>query len=121
MTRSESLLQHSKSVVDSSTSVRLPNGTQQLISRIGSVPLSSSIILHNVLYLPCFRFNLLSVAKFTEACNCFVTFYPHLCVFQDLTSGKIVGIGREKNGLYHFTKQQFRNPIFGHCEFFPFF
>lgn len=99
-------------MVDSSSFVRLPNGNKQLISSIGSVHLSSSFVLHNVLCVLLFQFNLLLVSKFTKAHNCFVTFYPHLCLFQDLTSGKIVGIGKENNGLYHLTKQQFQNPNF---------
>lgn len=43
--------------------VSLPNGVHEPITHIGSVHISSSIVLHNVLYVPSFRFNLISVCS----------------------------------------------------------
>lgn len=50
--------------------------------------------------MPGFKFNLLSVSKITKELCCSVTFYPEFCTFQDLYSGKVIGIGREHEGLY---------------------
>jgi len=56
----------------------------------------------DVLLVPDFKFNMLSVSKATKQLSCFVSFYPDFCVFQDLHSGKVKGIGKEKGGLYIF-------------------
>lgn len=47
-----------------------------------------------------FKFNLLSVHKLTKELNCSVSFFPTYCVFQDLLSGKVKGIGEVEDGLY---------------------
>lgn len=53
-----------------------------------------------VLYVPDFKFNLLSVSKLTKALSCSVNFFPDFCVFQDLYNGRVREIGREEGGLY---------------------
>ena len=42
--------------------VKLPNGETAMVTHIGSITLSSNLILHNVLCVPSFSFNLLSVS-----------------------------------------------------------
>ena len=42
--------------------VALPNGETAMVTHIGSITLSSNLILHNVLCVPSFSFNLLSVS-----------------------------------------------------------
>jgi len=54
----------------------------------------------NVLHVPDFKFNLLSVSQITKALSCVVLFFPEFCVFQGLYNGKVLGIGRERDGLY---------------------
>uniref|UniRef100_A0A2N9GH48 Integrase catalytic domain-containing protein n=1 Tax=Fagus sylvatica TaxID=28930 RepID=A0A2N9GH48_FAGSY len=56
----------------------------------------------NVLYLPEFPFNLLSVHKLTVALHCSIAFFPSYCVFQDLKTKRMIGGGIEKDGLYYF-------------------
>ena len=57
-------------------------------------------MLRQVLCIPDFKFNLMSVSKVTKDLNCCVTFFPHYCVFQDLSSGKVRVTGKERDGLY---------------------
>lgn len=57
-------------------------------------------MLNEVLYIPSFKYNLLSVPKLTKDNNCIVIFYPTLCIIQDLDTKKILGIGRRNQGLY---------------------
>ncbi|KAK9673406.1 hypothetical protein RND81_12G165600 [Saponaria officinalis] len=47
-------------------SISLPNGHVVTINSVGTVQLIPDIRLTNVLYVPCFKFNLLSVAKLTK-------------------------------------------------------
>lgn len=102
-------MMHFKSnfVATSTGSIKLPNGRTIKFTNIGSVPLTDSIVLHNVLFVPDFNFNLSSVSKFVHDHHCCVLFYPRSCVFQDLLDGTILGIGRERNGLYRLDTSSF--------------
>ena len=35
-----------------------------------------------------------------------VTFFPNYCVSQDLTSGKMIGCTKERNGLYYLDTEE---------------
>ncbi|KAL5575085.1 hypothetical protein UlMin_016784 [Ulmus minor] len=57
-----------------STFVLLPTGHSAPISKIGSVRLSPSLVLSKVLYVPSFRYNLLSVSSLTKSLSCSLFF-----------------------------------------------
>ncbi|KAH0650173.1 hypothetical protein KY284_030085 [Solanum tuberosum] len=80
--------------------VNLPTGDSVDISNIGDASSFQNEVMKNVLFVPDFKFNLLSVSKITKELSCFVSFYPDFCVFQDLYSGRVKGIGKEEGGLY---------------------
>ena len=61
-------------------SVTVSNGTKTLIQGIGTVSIPD-LTFSNVLYLPEFPFNLLSVYKLTVALHCSIAFFPSYCVF----------------------------------------
>ena len=54
-----------------------------------------SLTLHNILYVPGFPTNLLSLSTITRTLNCVAIFYPFHCVFQDLRIGQRIGLGHE--------------------------
>lgn len=60
------------------------------------------MILSDVLYIPDFTCNLMSVSLFTQQFNCAVIFLPSFCVFQDLKSRKLIGTGKMRDGIYYF-------------------
>ncbi|KAG8495219.1 hypothetical protein CXB51_012817 [Gossypium anomalum] len=95
-------LESAVSCASYSSCVRLPTGSSSPITHTGSCTISPDLKLADVLYIPDFRYNLLSISKLTKDLHCFVSFYPHFCIFQDLSSGKMKGIGREQDGLYIF-------------------
>lgn len=99
ITRSKHLLLHNDTV-SSAKKVQLPTGEFAHISHIGNYPLSEGDSLKDVLCVPSFKFNLMSVSKVTKDMNCCVKFYPEHCVFQDLCTGKVKVTGREQAGLY---------------------
>ncbi|XP_076903210.1 uncharacterized protein LOC143558212 [Bidens hawaiensis] len=49
---------------------------------------------------PEFKCNLLSISKLTNSLNSSFTFYPSFCYMQDLHSRKLIGMGKERDGLY---------------------
>ncbi|OIT25604.1 hypothetical protein A4A49_65848, partial [Nicotiana attenuata] len=76
--------------------VHLPTGGKADITHTGCACLLDKETVKNVLYVPDFRFNLLSVSKLTRALSCNVNFFPDFCVFQDLCNGRVKGIGGER-------------------------
>ncbi|KAF3682563.1 putative serine carboxypeptidase-like 40-like [Capsicum annuum] len=80
--------------------VNLPTGAKVDISHVGEARVLKYEVVGDVLYVPDFKLNFLSVSKMTKQLSCFVTFYPDFSVFQDLHSGKVKGIGKERGELY---------------------
>ena len=52
-----------------------------------------SLELSQVLYVPNFSVNLLSINAITKALFCSVSFFPYHCTFQDLLMMKRIGLG----------------------------
>jgi transposase InsO family protein len=100
MTGNSSLLSHTSSPCSPSF-VTVANGTKTPVQGKGTVT-TSDLTLSDVLYLPEFPFNLLSLHKLTLALNCSIAFYPSHCEFQDLKTKRMIGGGFVKNGLYYF-------------------
>jgi hypothetical protein len=90
--------------VISPISVRLPNGNTVLAKYVGEVNVTDSIILRDVLYIPQFAFNLLSVPKLTKDMNCKLFFTPTTCMLQDVNL-RMIGLGRYSSGLYYLTSK----------------
>ncbi|KAL2924544.1 Retrovirus-related Pol polyprotein from transposon TNT 1-94 [Bienertia sinuspersici] len=82
--------------------VGLPDGNFKLVKTVGSVKLSDTLILHNVMLVEGFKHNLLSVSKLSEHSNVKVCFNKINCWFQDLTNGWLVGQGVKEAGLYYY-------------------
>jgi len=89
---------------DSTSKVHLPNGNTVAVSHIGSTCILANQTISNVLHLPDFQVNLVSVSKLTKELKCMVAFFPDFCVFQDLYTGQVKGIGKEDHGLYILTR-----------------
>jgi len=81
-------------------SVQLPNGNSTQVVMTGTVNLSPLITLRNVLYVPEFQFNLISVNQASKENSCRVLFTPDNCFFQALSTGKLMGLGKAYQGLY---------------------
>ena len=66
----------------------------------GSIKISESITLKSVLHVPKLAWSLLNVSQSTKQLNCSANFLPTHCVFQDLSSGMVIGHAKEFEGLY---------------------
>ncbi|CAM8965547.1 unnamed protein product [Rhodiola kirilowii] len=80
--------------------ISLPDGSSFIVLKAGKCALTPDLILHNVLLVPSFRFNLLSVGKLSRTNKCTVTFTETNCLVQDLAKTTILEIGKLKGGLY---------------------
>ena len=61
------------------TFVNLPNGEVASITHVGIVKISEHLILHNVLCVPSFSFNLISVSQLVKSTACCLIFFGNLC------------------------------------------
>ena len=52
--------------------VNLPNGARVKVTHMGKLTISSALVLNNLLFLPYFKFNLLSIKKLCEQLKCIV-------------------------------------------------
>ena len=82
--------------------IRLPNGDSVHVSSSSSIDLTPALHLDNVFHVPAFNVNLMSISKLTQSLRCSVIFFPDFCVFQDLATRKMIGLGKEIGGLYLF-------------------
>ena len=82
------------------TFVNLPNGETTLVTHVGTVKVSKTLILTNVLCVPSFSFNLLSVSQLAKTTLCCLIFFGTMCFIQDLAHWSTIGLGREFKGLY---------------------
>ncbi|XP_074302804.1 uncharacterized protein LOC141635314 [Silene latifolia] len=85
--------------LDKPYSISLPNGQIVYIDTIGSVPLAPGFILQNVLYVPFFKINLLSISKISKQTGTTVSFTHDLCYLQD-SSKRLLVLGKNCNDLY---------------------
>lgn len=67
--------------------VTIANGHLCPVVGKGVAALTSSTSLSNVLYVPHFLINLLSINAITKALFCIIQFFPYNCVFQNLWMG----------------------------------
>lgn len=100
MTGDKALLNNNMST-DNVGQVQLLTGDSTTVTHVDNHQLTGGDVLKNVLCVPAFRFNLLSISKLTKEMNCSAIFFPTFFMFQDLLSGKVKEIGRELDGLYH--------------------
>lgn len=63
-------------------SVNLPNGTTASARYCGCVKLSNNLWLYNVLYIPEFKFNIISIPQLVTNLNCKLIFHKSFCDIQ---------------------------------------
>jgi Integrase core domain len=83
--------------------VIVANGNEVQIHGYGTTKFLTKDV-KNILYLPEFNSNLLSISKITQELNCNVIFSPKTVIFQDRESGKKIGEGSLENGLYYLNE-----------------
>jgi len=67
-----------------SKTIQLPNGQHALVTHIGRIKISKSFVLTDVLCIPSFSFNLISVSKLIQTLQCCVIFLSNSVLFSTL-------------------------------------
>ncbi|KAL2249992.1 UNVERIFIED_CONTAM: Copia protein [Sesamum indicum] len=86
--------------LDNETSIKLPNGIVQKVKLAGNIRLTKSILLTEVLYVPDFKYNLLSANRLCRDNPFKVIFTKDDCTMQDLQTNHVIAVGRQENRLY---------------------
>ena len=73
------------------TYVNLPNGEIALVTHIGIVKITEKFVLYNVLCVPSFSFNLISVSELAKTISCCLIFLGNMCFIQDLALWSTIG------------------------------
>lgn len=81
--------------------IGLPNGERVLASHIGNVQLSAHITLTDVLYIPNFSHNLISVSKLTQDKDISILINANFCHIQKFQ--RTIGVADERGGLYYMS------------------
>lgn len=79
--------------------INLPNCQTILVTHIGTVSLFPDLVLENVLYVPSFKYNLMSVHKFCSQFS-YTLFTLNHCVLQGLLMRRSQVFGKVSEGLY---------------------
>ena len=82
--------------------VLLHDGKTYLVRQVGRVPLTQGLCLHNVLYLPSFRFNLITVHYLCSSTNLCFHFSSTSCQLQDRKTAEVMVVGKVHGTLYVF-------------------
>ena len=76
------------------------DGSNVMATKSGSLRLSASLLLANVLFVPNLNCTLLSVAKLLRKTGCLTVFTDTLCILQEHFTRTLIGAGEVKNGVY---------------------
>ncbi|XP_068655247.1 uncharacterized protein [Aristolochia californica] len=82
------------------TTVTLPDNSYLLVRFAGDIKLHSHLILKDILFVPQFKFNLISVSALVTASALTVSFFPDCFVIQDLSTQRTIGKGDKVQDLY---------------------
>jgi hypothetical protein len=80
--------------------VKLPDGSFITANFFGTVFFNKNLFLTDVLYIPDFNFNLISITRLTNTIYCELLIDKHSCLIQEKQSSKMIGLAKCSNGLY---------------------
>ena len=89
-----------------SETIQTADGTSQPIHGVGSIDCTPSLHLASVLHVPSFPVNLLSVSSLIDQFKCIVTFDENFCTFQEKRTGRVIGTGVRRNGLWFINQEE---------------
>ncbi|XP_048494780.1 uncharacterized protein LOC125494928 [Beta vulgaris subsp. vulgaris] len=95
-----------KRKLSKSVKIGLPDGTCSYVSEIGDVDVFPNLVLKDVLYVPIFKHNLISVGKLIDDAAIEVIFRSHECIFLIPNTTHHLGTAPKIGGLYLLNSSQ---------------
>ena len=84
--------------------IKLPNGNFVTAAYSGTVFFNNKFVLKNVLYVPNFSFNLISISRLTTSLKCGLIFSSTECLIHNFITKDKIGTVDVVVGLYVFNK-----------------
>lgn len=81
--------------------IQITNGELVRVEDVGTISVFPETHFNNFLFIPQLSHKLLYVSQLTKEKNCTVLMSSNSRIVQDLRTGKIIGRGTEKDGLYY--------------------
>ncbi|KAL2539822.1 Uncharacterized protein Adt_00800 [Abeliophyllum distichum] len=103
-------------LVTKPTSVLLPDGSSKVVKNTGTIAINHRITLTDVLHIPTFKLNLLSVPKLCQTVHIKFVFYPTYCLLQDLKSNRTLAVGKLNGKLYILDDHSFMKGEVEYCN-----
>ncbi|KAL2922302.1 Retrovirus-related Pol polyprotein from transposon TNT 1-94 [Bienertia sinuspersici] len=110
MTNNKEMMEEMVEVQDS-PKINLPTAETSGIKGVGKVTLKSGIELKNVMWIPSFKQNLLSIHKLTRDSGCRVIIMENSCIIRDENTAAVIGVGRAEKGLYYLENETLKEML----------
>lgn len=81
--------------------IKLPNDHQIITKYAGTINFSTDLTIKNVLYVPNFHINLISITNLCSDSNCLVSFTDQKCLIQEQKALRMIGSAEMMDGLYY--------------------
>ncbi|KAL2230846.1 UNVERIFIED_CONTAM: Retrovirus-related Pol polyprotein from transposon RE1 [Sesamum indicum] len=98
---------HSLSKLHKPIEIHLRDNSTSLATHNGNITLFPGLTLMNVLLIPKFQYNLLSVSQFCKQLPVTFTFLTSSCVLQDQMNKRIMAVGKQIGKLYFLDYSSF--------------
>ncbi|XP_021598932.1 uncharacterized protein LOC110604958 [Manihot esculenta] len=79
--------------------------------------LFGKLILDDVLYIPHFQYNLISVGQLMSSHGYYIVMWKDYCLIQDPLNKKVVAIGKKQRGLFRLNQMSFSHSDVRNCLF----
>ncbi|VAH22706.1 unnamed protein product [Triticum turgidum subsp. durum] len=89
--------------------IQTADGTSQPIKGVGSVQCTPTIKLSDVLHVPAFPVNLLSLSALIDQIDCRITLDKKICLIQERMTGRKLGTGTRRSGLWYMDRDVSRS------------
>lgn len=95
------------------TRIRLPNQLILPVEEIGDIKLNKDLLLHEVLFVPQFALNLVSVTSLTNhEKGLMVELYHDYANIKQIFKRTVIGKGKVKDGLYLLQDEEMEAQVF---------
>ena len=85
--------------------IKTANGEGIKVGGAGTISFTKTLILKNCLFVPNMSHKLLAMSQLTRDLDCTVLMKPRCCIVQDAQTGKIIGRGIKRGGLYYLEEE----------------
>lgn len=91
--------------------IKLCNGASVTFHYSGTIHFSPIFVIHDVLYVSEFNFNLISISRLICTLSCILTFSNDFCKSHEMNSLKMIGAAKLQEVLYHLTINKDRQSL----------